>query len=234
MHGYRVVLHGNRSIHKGVEVAKVWNDCNIETLVVQADISDESQVAKCCEQIVSTWNRIDVLVHTAAVWDPKPLEQTVAKDVLDQYASNTLGTFLCAKHAGLNMAAQESGGSIVLTGDWAINRPYRDFAAYFTSKGAIPTLTRSMAVELAQRNSRVRVNAVMPGPIMLPEGISDAKEKAIREQCLLKIHGNPDHLARTAVFLAEHEFLTGVCIPVDGGRSIYSGDHSDAVAHPDV
>jgi NAD(P)-dependent dehydrogenase (short-subunit alcohol dehydrogenase family) len=48
----------------------------------------------------------------------------------------------------------------------------------------------------------------------------------------LRRSGTADHVARAAVFLAEHEFLTGVCLPVDGGRSVYAGPVSDAIAHP--
>jgi pteridine reductase len=65
------------------------------------------------------------------------------------------------------MVAQPEGGSIVNIGDWAIARPYLNYAAYFPSKGAIPTLTRTFAVELGTRNPRVRVNAILPGPVLL-------------------------------------------------------------------
>ena len=59
-------------------------------------------------------------------------------------------------------------------GDWAVERPYRDYSAYFISKGAIPTLTRMFAVELAPQ---VRVNAVLPGPVLLPESVSEAERR---------------------------------------------------------
>ena len=130
------------------------------------------------------------------------------------------------------MSKQATGGAIVLLGDWAISRPYPDFAAYFASKGAIPTLTRSLAVELAERNPRMRVNAILPGPVLLADQTPDSTQQAILQQCLLRRMGTADHVARTAVFLAEHEFLTGVCLPVDGGRSIYAGSVADAIAHP--
>ena len=54
----------------------------------------------------------------------------------------------------------------------------------------------------------------------------------ILQQCLLKRHGKPEHVAQAAYFLASHEFITGVCLNVDGGRSIYSGNSVDAIAHP--
>jgi NAD(P)-dependent dehydrogenase (short-subunit alcohol dehydrogenase family) len=120
------------------------------------------------------------------------------------------------------MVTQATGGAIVNLGDWAIRRPYLDHAAYFPSKGAIPTLTHDFAVELASRNSRVRVNAIIPGPAMVPEGLSDAERQAAIDNTLVKLAGSPRYIAEAAVFLIEHEFITGACIPVDGGRSIYA------------
>ena len=85
----------------------------------------------------------------------------MADDVRRFFEVNTLSTFVCCQHAGLIMTEQDEGGAIVNIGDWAVERPYRDYSAYFISKGAIPTLTRMFAVELAPK---VRVNAVLPGP----------------------------------------------------------------------
>lgn len=232
--GYRIVLHANRSIDEGKRLAKLWNELGIETLLVHGPIEDEACVRNWIDQIMTRFERLDVLAHAAAIWEPMTLENTTSKLVIEQLMSNTLGSFLCSQHAGLAMTQQTTGGAIVLTGDWAIARPYQDFAAYFASKGGIPTLTRTLAVELADRNPRVRVNAVLPGPVMLAEGTPDAMQQAILQECLLKRAGTADHVARSAVFLAEHEFITGVLLPVDGGRSIYAGKTADVIAHPSL
>jgi len=232
--GYRIVLHANQSIEDGKRLAKLWNDLGIETMLVHGPIEDEACVRNWIDQIMARFGRLDVLVHAAAVWEPMTLENTTSKLVIEQLMSNTLGSFLCSQHAGLAMTKQSTGGAIVLTGDWAIARPYQDFVAYFASKGSIPTLTRTLAVELADRNPRVRVNAVLPGPVMLAEGTPDRTQQAILQECLLQRAGTADHVAQAAVFLAEHEFITGVCLPVDGGRSIYAGKIADAIAHPSL
>jgi NAD(P)-dependent dehydrogenase (short-subunit alcohol dehydrogenase family) len=231
MRGYRIVIHANRSLSEGKQIVEAWNAAGVETMMVHGPIEDEILVKKWIEQIYEGFGRLDVLVHAAAVWEPQPLELTTAKLVQEQFTANTLGTFLCAQHAGLAMSKQTTGGSIVLVGDWAVARPYRDFAAYFASKGSIPTLTRAFAVELGERSPNVRVNSVLPGPVKLVEGVSAATQEAILKQCLLHREGTADHVARAALFLAEHEFLTGVCLPVDGGRSIYAGSIADAIAH---
>jgi pteridine reductase len=135
---------------------------------------------------------------------------------------NTLAVFEAGRYAGLKMAAQQSGGAIINLGDWAIERPYQDYAAYFPSKGAIPALTRSLAVELAARNPRIRVNAVLPGPVMLPDDLSESERQKAIAGTLVKHEGSPQNVADAVVFLAENDFVTGVCLPVDGGRTISS------------
>ena len=101
--------------------------------------------------------------------------------------------------------------------DWAIERPYRDYSAYFASKGAIPTLTRVFAVELAPR---VRVNAVLPGPVLLPEELPAATRERAVAGTLLQRAGKPENVAQAVLFLAQNDFVTGVCLPIDGGRTI--------------
>ena len=94
-----------------------------------------------------------------------------------------------------------------------------NYAAYFAAKGAIPTLTRALAVELAHRNPRVRVNAVLPGPVSLPTEMTAAERQRVIEATLAKREGSPRDVADAVVFLLQNTFVTGVCLPVDGGRS---------------
>jgi len=101
-----------------------------------------------------------------------------------------------------------------------VARPYSDYAAYFPSKGAIPALTRSLAVEFAARNPRVRVNCVLPGPVMLPPDMEPEARAAVLAGTLVNREGTPEHVAHAVLFLLENDFVTGVCLPVDGGRTI--------------
>lgn len=203
-------------------------------MVLSGAIESEESVLQWKNQIQERYQRLDLLVNSAAIWQPKRLEETSGEDFERFFRVNALGTALTCKHFGLMMASQPTGGAIVNIGDWAAHRPYRDFAAYFTSKGGIVTLTQTMAVELATRNNHVRVNAVLPGPVMLDDAIDDERAAEIRNASLLKRNGSPDDVAQAVVFLALSPFVTGVCLPVDGGRTIYAGESSDPIAHPDV
>lgn len=221
-HGYRLVLHANGSLAGAEQAAREFAAAGCDAIALAADLRDQIATQAMIARARDHFGRIDALVNNAAIWSAKPLEQVTPDDVRENFEINTLGTFICCQQVGLLMATQEQGGAIVNIGDWAIERPYPDHAAYFASKGAIPTLTRTFAVELAARNPRVRVNCVLPGPVLMPAGTSPEEQRQIIDATLVRRWGTVDELARAVVFLLENAFITGVCLPVDGGRSIFA------------
>jgi pteridine reductase len=218
--GYAVVLHARTSLAEARAAAERFESRGTPALVVAGDLADEAVVDRAMAEIFSRFGRLDVLVNCAAIWKSKPLEEVAAADVEDHFRANTLGTFLCCRAAGLAMTRQPEGGAIVNLGDWAVRRPYLNYAAYFPSKGSIPTITRMFAVELAHRNPNVRVNAVLPGPVMLPPTLTPAERDAAIAGTLVRREGTPDQVAAAVLAVVENSFITGVCIPVDGGRTI--------------
>ncbi len=221
--GYRIALHYHHSEEEAQASLHEFRDLGIETEAFQADLSQENDVDRMFDAVHDRFGRLDALVTTAAIWKAKKLEDLSADDLRRNFDVNTLGTFLCVRRAGLMMADQQSGGTVVTVGDWAIERPYPDHAAYFVSKGAIPTLTRTMAVELAARNPRVRVNCIHPGPVMTPPGLNEQQRQARINATLVKEADDPETMVRTVLFFIENSFVTGVCLAVDGGRTIYAG-----------
>ena len=189
---------------------------------VVADLTDERAVKEMISHAQQAFGRLDALVNCASIWTKKAMDEVTTADLRSNFDANLLSTFLCCQQAGLVMVEQPTGGAIVNLGDWATRRPYLDYSAYFASKGSIPTITRDFAVELAARNPRIRVNAILPGPVMLPAKLSELERNAAIDATLLKREGNPDNIADAAVFLIENDFITGVCLPVDGGRSIHT------------
>lgn len=224
--GYHLALHANTSLAEGEATATEIRAAGGEAIVVQADLRDEEAVRAMVARVLKHFGRIDALVNSAAIWKRKSLEQVTAADVREHFEINALGTFVCCQQVGLAMVGQSHGGAIVNLGDWAITRPYPDYAAYFPSKGAIPTLTRSLAVELARRNPRIRVNAVMPGPVLLAADLPAAERQASIDGTLVKREGRPEEIAHAVIFLLENEFVTGVCLNVDGGRAIASDSYN--------
>src|SRR5207302_8547002 len=140
---------------------------------------------------------------------PGRFEEVTAADVRAHFETNVLGTFVCAQQAGLAMVAQAGGGCIINFGDWAEARPYLDFAAYFASKGAIPGLTRCLAVELGTRNPKVRVNCIMPGPVLYPEDLCEEDRRQSIAATLVQKGGDPTPIAQAVLFCVDNDFLTG-------------------------
>jgi len=222
--GYNVAVHYHRSAEAAQETVAELQALGVASAALAADVGDASQVDALFQQVVDQFGRLDVLVTTASVWQTIPLEEVTVEDVMRHFRVDTLGTFLCARRAGLIMASQPEGGAIVTFGDWAVRRPYRDHVAYFIAKGAVATLTQTLAVELADRNPRVRVNCIQPGPVMFPPGLAESERRALIEATLVKSGNCPDSVALAVKFFIDNPFVTGVCLPVDGGRSIYAAD----------
>ncbi len=224
--GFRVVLHGHRPPTGDAEIP------DFADYALYGAVEEEGCAARWCREVVERFGAVHLLVNSAAIWEPKPLEESTADDFRRYFEVNALGTAMTCKHFGLQMTRQAAGGAIVNISDWAIRRPYVDFAAYFPSKGAVETLTHSMAIELAVRNPKVRVNAVLPGPVMLDSSIGDDRRQRLVATSLLQREGTPDDVAGAVIFLATSPYITGVCLPVDGGRTIYAGPSADPIAHP--
>ncbi|HEX4611871.1 MAG TPA: SDR family oxidoreductase [Urbifossiella sp.] len=222
--GYAIAVHYHTSAAAAAGTAAGLRALGVEAETYQADLGDEVAVKGMVRAVLDRFGRIDVLANCAAVWQAKPLEEVTAADVRLHFDANALGTFLCSQHAGLAMVKQPEGGLIVTIGDWAEVRPYLNYAAYFPSKGAVTALTRSLAVELGHRNPNVRVNAVLPGPVMLPPTLTEQEKTDAVRGTLVKREGSPRHVALAVLSFLDNDFLTGVCLPVDGGRTIYAAE----------
>lgn len=222
--GYALVIHYRTSAAAAAEAVEAFRARGVEAVALQADLTEERAVRALMDQVLTRFGRLDVLVNCAAAWESKRLEDVTAADVRQYFETNTLSTFLCSQQAGLTMVMQPEGGCIVTLGDWATTRPYLDYAAYFASKGAIPTLTRCLAVELGSRNPAVRVNCILPGPVLPPPDLPEEQRRQAIKATLVKHEGKPENIAQAVLFFLDNDFVTGVCLPVDGGRTIFATD----------
>lgn len=222
--GYSLVVHYRSLATEAAQTVEAFRGHGVEAVALQADLTEERSVRGLIDQTLARFGRLDVLVNCAAAWKNKKLEDVTASDVRHYFETNTLGTFLCSQQAGLAMVRQPGGGCIVTLGDWAIARPYINYAAYFPSKGAIPTLTRTLAVELGSRNPAVRVNCILPGPVLLPPDLPEEERRQAIEATLVKREGRPENIAQAVLFFLDNDFVTGVCLPVDGGRTVFAPD----------
>lgn len=221
----RIALHANTSVEEAKQTAADFQShYGMETIVTCGALDDEGVAERIVDETHNRFGRLDILVNSAAIWQPTRIEDVTRDEINRYFQINTVATFLCARAAGLRMVEQPSGGSIINIGDWATVRPYLDHAAYFPSKGAIEAMTRSLAVEFGSRNGKVRVNCIQPGPVLLADDISETDRRKIAASTLVGEVGTPECIAHAVRFLCENDFVTGVCLPVDGGRSIFAND----------
>jgi pteridine reductase len=199
--GYAVAIHAHGSLQEARSLADQLTAAGVPSLAVTANLRDEGPVRAMVQRVADHFGRIDAVVTCAAIRHAGPLEEVTADDLRTHFDINCVGTFVVAQEAGAFMVHQAEGGCIVTMADSAMDHPTAGSAAFLPSQGAIHAMTRSLAVEFAARNSRVRVNCVFSGTT-LPRA------------------GTPDHVAHAVLFLIENDFVTGVCLPVDGGHRV--------------
>lgn len=220
--GYRICIHYRTSAIEAKHSAELLIKAGIEATIFQADLALESDVERMFNEIGAKFGRLDALVNCASIWERKNFLELSSKDVSRHFEANILATFLPSRSAGLMMIRQPEGGNIITVGDWAQVRPYLGYGAYFATKGAIPTLTRSLAVELGSRNPKIRVNCILPGPVMLPLDLPLQERQEAIEATLVRSEGSPEDVSRAVIFLIQSEFITGIELPVDGGRTLWA------------
>ena len=195
-------------------------------IAVVADVSKNSDVEAMIQQTVAQWGRLDILVNNAGTTHRnKPMTEVTEEEFDRIFAVNVKSVFLTARH-GVPLMKEQGHGIILNVASTAGLRPRPGLAWYNTSKGAMITATKAMAIELA--SFKIRVNAINPvagetGMLHLFMG-EDTPEK--RAQFVSSIPwgrlSQPQDMANAALFLCsdEADMVTGTCMEVDGGRCI--------------
>ena len=218
--GARVILHARQSVADAEKLAQSLNADRPESAaVVSADLLDTAAIGPLVARAVAQFGRLDGLVCNASSFFPTPIGSIDESAWHDLVGSNFKAPLFLAQAAAPYLRV--SHGAIVNITDIHAERPLAGYPLYAAAKGALLTLTRALAVELAPE---VRVNAVAPGPILWPEDgqFPDAERTAIVQHTLLKRAGTPEDIARTVRFLMlDAPYITGQVINVDGGRSAH-------------
>lgn len=194
-------------------------------IAVEADVSNPDAVATMFSSIETAWGGIDILVNNAGIdgdhaltWDADPAAWRKVIEV------NLFGAFYCAREAVKRMIAQ-SGGVVLNMSSVHEEIAWSGYSAYAASKAAVGMLSKTLAQEAAAHG--VRVLAIGPGAIKTPINRSvwsdPRKLRDLQTKIPLKRIGNPEEVARVAVFLASDaaSYMTGRTVLVDGGMTDY-------------
>ena len=187
-----------------------------------ADVRDGEAVRAMVAAVERDFGRLDVLVANAGIYPNAPfldLDEGEWRRVLD---TNLTGVFLTCQAAARAMVRGGRGGRIVTLSSGAANSAIWGWSHYCASKAGVVALTKAMALELAPHG--IRVNAILPGYIDVPEGgahLDPAYKARMRESVPLGRPGTPDDIANAALLLASPlaDYITGTTLAVDGGGS---------------
>jgi pteridine reductase len=212
--GADVVINYNTSVDEAEETAAEAESLGVSAMPVKADVSDYEAVQAMVAAGVDRFGSIDVLVNNASsfVSDPLPTDDlTVWRQSIDTLVH---GPFHCANAVARPMLEQ-GGGVIIGVGDLSAFEPWPGFSGHAVGKGAILTLTRQLALELAPT---IRANAVVFGPALRPHDYDDDKYERTASKTLLGRWGTPEEMAQAVQFLIEADYITGEIVTVDGGQ----------------
>lgn len=218
--GASVAVHHHQSVAGAQQVVAKITASGRDAFSVRGDLSQPDDVQRMFEQVDAKFGgRLDILVNSAGV-----MEKIAAIDLTPErwqrmFAINVESALLCSQAARPRMLANTTpGGSIVNVTDISAERPWRGYTHYCASKAALLSLTKSLALEWAPD---IRVNAVAPGAVLLPDGTTPDEIARLESVIPAGRLGTPEDVAETAVFLAGGpRYVTGQVVAVDGGRSI--------------
>lgn len=220
--GYDVVVNYSRSEAEARETVRLVEEQGAQALLIQCDIGQDAAVRKMIEQIDARFGKLNVLVNNGAttfIVDHRNLEE-MSEDKWDEILRvNVKGTFFCIRAAAPLL--KKSRGNIVSVSSVAGIGGEGSSIAYAASKGAVNTMTKSLAKALSPE---IRVNAVCPGPVdtrWLRKMMSGEQIKERTASYPLQRAAQPEDITDAIVYLATGTTLTtGQCLVVDGGRTM--------------
>jgi glucose 1-dehydrogenase len=196
-----------------------------DSITVQADVSNEAQVKKMFETVLKEFGRIDILVNNSGIQKPVASHELEMSDFDKIINTNLRGAFVCSREAIKHFLSRSGGGVIVNNSSVHEIIPKPKYVPYSISKGGMENMTKTLALEYADRN--IRVNAVGPGAIVTPINnawINDPKARAeVESHIPMGRPGEADEIAGVFAFMASDEasYITGQTLFACGGLTLY-------------
>ena len=214
--GYRVAVHYRASRAAAEDLVEELTALGTLATAVQADLALPQSIPPLFADVAGRLGGLDLLVNSAAVFPRTELTSASAADWDATFAVNARASFLCSLEAERLM--RPNGGSIVNIADVAAFEAWPAYVPYAASKAALVSLTRGLARAWAPG---IRVNAVAPGAVLLPEeeDTGHGREAAARRAALGRV-GTAEAVAQAVLHLDRADYVTGEVIRVDGGQHL--------------
>ena len=216
--GFRVIIHYRQSQQEADALQAELNAIRTDSAkTVRFDLATLQQLPEGLDEIISAWGGLTVLVNNASTFYKTTIGDVSCEQWDALMQSNVRGAFFLSQ--ALLPFLKKSRGSIINITDIHAERPMRDYSVYCVSKSALLMVTKALAKELAPD---VRVNAVAPGVIALPEGdnvLSEQEQIKLRHRIPMNDFGQANDVATSVYFLACHApYITGQVLATCGGR----------------
>lgn len=218
--GVNLLIHYGSSAQAATETVREIKSHGVDAYSVQADISQVEGVKAIFDALQEHFGRLHILVNSAANFQERELLDVSFADWQETLAINLTAPFLITQNAVPIMRKNDpSGGVIVNILDGSAARPWPKYPHHSVSKAALNMLTQVSAASLGPD---IRVNGIIPGPVMKPAGknMSDADWAKLGKRVPLQRTGSAEDVGRAVAYLASEDYLTGTVIHINGGEHL--------------
>ena len=213
--GMKVGVHYAGSQKGARETAEQIIAAGGDARTLPGDLTDPATGPRLVEHTAKVFGGLDVLVNSAAVMLRTPMGEVLVEDWDAMFALNLRAPFFLCQSAARAMG--ERGGAIVNIADLAAFESWRNYVPHSITKAGIVQMTRGLAHALAPK---IRVNAIAPGPVLLPDGWTQEQTDKLVSTTPLGRIGKPEDVSQAVLYLLSADYVTGETIIVDGGRHV--------------
>ncbi len=201
-------------------------NCGVQSLLIQGDVSQEADIIDMVNAVIDQFGSLDILINNAGIQTEKASHEIPTDEFDRVIAVNLRGAYLCARETIKRLLAQQRSGVIINISSVHEVIPRPSYVSYSISKGGMGNLTKTLALEYANRG--IRVNAIAPGATITPINeawTDDPEQKAIVESHIpMGRAGTSEEMAAAVAFLVSDEasYITGQTLFIDGGLTLYA------------
>ena len=207
--GARVAL-----IARGESVLTLAEELGVDAIGVQCDVANPESVSAAMDAVIARFGRVDTLVNNAGVHRGGKVKRLADDAWQEVLQVNLTGAMNMARAA---LAHMEEGAAIINVGAVVGFRGFPGDAAYASSKAGLSGLTKALAIELAPKASTA--NLVIPGLVLteMTSGLTEASLEAMNKQIPMRRFAEEREIAEVVYWVSQSRYMTGACVPVDGG-----------------